>query len=335
MEVKKWIKGGPITTLGNGSVNVVEFWATWCGPCRQTIPHLTELATKYQGKVTFSGISVFEDPQAKDESYLKKVKSFVDEMGSTMNYNVGADGLTAPMANKWMLASGQEGIPTAFVIDRQGIVAWIGHPMEGLDEALQQIVDGTYDLKASITKAEAQSKEAENKAKAAAQLQKDAIPLANAMQRKDIPVAVLEIEKLIAHHPEAAPELAIAKFNILLHFDEAKAYAYARELASGMLKDNGDALNTIAWAIVMDQVDLKHPDYATAVVVSKRAVEANQNKDPLSLDTYAYALFKSGAKSEALLVCQKALDLAKAQPDRYGDSLNEIANRLVYMKKHQ
>src|SRR5690349_21602113 len=73
LEVKEFVKGEPIKALEPGSVYVVEFWATWCGPCRATIPHLTELQKKH-GDVKFIGVSVWEQDQA-------AVKPFVKEMG--------------------------------------------------------------------------------------------------------------------------------------------------------------------------------------------------------------------------------------------------------------
>ena len=60
LKVAKWVKGTPITNLKDGKIHVVEFWATWCGPCRVSIPHLTELAAKYKGKVDFVGVDSFE-----------------------------------------------------------------------------------------------------------------------------------------------------------------------------------------------------------------------------------------------------------------------------------
>ena len=309
IQVKKWIKGSPITTLGKGSVNVVEFWATWCGPCKESIPHLTELAHKYQGKATFTGVSVFEDPQAKDESYLSRVSAFVKDMGPKMDYNVGADGLAGVMGKTWMEAAGQDGIPTAFVVDQKGLVAWIGHPMDGLDEAVGQIIAGKFDVKAeSDRKAKAQA--------AAAKLQEDILPLEEAVEAKKFDVAAVEAGKLIVKYPEHADSLSVAKFQFLLEADDKAAYAYARELASGPLKDKAEVLNDMAWAMVDDASPIKHRDYATAIIVAARAVKVNKDADPFTLDTYAYALFKSGDSKGAFDIETKAVALAEKMGDK-------------------
>jgi thiol-disulfide isomerase/thioredoxin len=327
IQIKKWIKGSPVTALGKGSVNVVEFWATWCGPCKESIPHLTELAHKYQGKATFTGVSVFEDPQAKDESYMSRVTEFVKDMGAKMDYNVGADGVAGVMGKTWMEAAGQDGIPTAFVVDQKGMVAWIGHPMDGLDEAVGQIINGKFDVKA----------EADRKAKAqaaAAKLQEDIQPLEEAVAAKKFDVAAAEAGKLIAKYPEHAESLAVAKFQFLLEADDKAAYAYARELASGMLKDKAEILNDMAWAMVDDTSPIKHRDYATAIIVAARAVKVNKDIDPFTLDTYAYALFKSGDAKGALDVQTKAIRLAEKMGEKVpAKTLTQMKARLAKIQE--
>ena len=85
ISVSKWIKGDPVDRLDPKKTYVVEFWATWCGPCRVSIPHLTELQKKYKDKgVTFLGVSVWEQDQ-------DAVAPFVKEMGDKMNYTVAMD----------------------------------------------------------------------------------------------------------------------------------------------------------------------------------------------------------------------------------------------------
>src|ERR1022692_4863203 len=86
MQIFRWVKGTPVKTFEHGKLYVVEFWATWCGPCKASIPHLTELAKKYAGKVTFSGISVSESPSQKpggsDVAYMATVRKFVESEGN-------------------------------------------------------------------------------------------------------------------------------------------------------------------------------------------------------------------------------------------------------------
>ena len=48
LAVKEFVKGEPLKDLEKGKTYVVEFWATWCGPCRTSIPHLTELQKKHK-----------------------------------------------------------------------------------------------------------------------------------------------------------------------------------------------------------------------------------------------------------------------------------------------
>ncbi|NLZ04698.1 MAG: TlpA family protein disulfide reductase [Phycisphaerae bacterium] len=128
-----WIKGSPVT-IAPGKVYVVEFWATWCPPCRKSIPHLTELAKKYADRVVFVGVSN-ED--------VATVKPFVADQGDQMAYNVAVD-IAGKVVDGYMTAFGQGGIPTAFVVDAAGKVVWLGHPMDNLGDVLDKVLAGTY-----------------------------------------------------------------------------------------------------------------------------------------------------------------------------------------------
>ena len=63
LKVDKWVKGDEVSSFQPGHVYVVEFWATWCPPCKEAIPHLTELQHKFKD-VAFIGVASSEhDPK--------------------------------------------------------------------------------------------------------------------------------------------------------------------------------------------------------------------------------------------------------------------------------
>ena len=144
LSIDQWIKGNPIDLKqGKGSnVYVVEFWATWCPPCRDSVPHLSALQQKFRDKgVVIIGIS--------DEA-PGKVRSFVKRMGDKMNYSVAVDKNQGTSKN-YMNAFGIETIPHAFIVDKHGRMVWHGHPMDQLDTALNEVITETFDLAAAQT----------------------------------------------------------------------------------------------------------------------------------------------------------------------------------------
>jgi thiol-disulfide isomerase/thioredoxin len=145
LQTGKWVQGEPVKNFENGKAYVVEFWATWCPPCRASIPHLNETYLKYKDK----GLVVIgQDCWERDEAL---VAPFVKEMGQKMTYRVALDDKSkdkkGAMAITWMEAAGQNGIPSAFLIDTKGKIAWIGHPMQLKEKTIDAALAGTADGK--------------------------------------------------------------------------------------------------------------------------------------------------------------------------------------------
>lgn len=104
-----------------GRAAVVEFWATWCPPCRQSIPHLNSLHERSGDRLQVIGVT--NEDAGTVEAFRKSVP---------MKYSVATDA-SGGLARHF----GVRGIPHAVLVDAQGVVRWTGHPM-ALNEALIQ-----------------------------------------------------------------------------------------------------------------------------------------------------------------------------------------------------
>lgn len=110
-----------------GDVVVIEFWATWCGPCVQQVPHLKQLHARYKDRGVRL-ISVSLDQDADDQ------KQFIAEHGMDWTH---ANDYKQPrsLASAW----GVHSIPQAFIFGPDGSLLWEGHP-GNIDRPLSQAV---------------------------------------------------------------------------------------------------------------------------------------------------------------------------------------------------
>src|SRR5262249_23202285 len=108
------LKGGALTNAElEGKVALLDFWATWCGPCRMAGPVLQRLHEKYAARgLMVLGVTVMEggDPAAVRD----QVPAYAAEHQYTYTFTTGGDALAA--------ACGVEGLPTMILVDRQGVV---------------------------------------------------------------------------------------------------------------------------------------------------------------------------------------------------------------------
>jgi len=245
IKASAWVKGSPVEKLDAGKTYVVEFWATWCGPCRVSIPHLTEMAHKFKDKVTFVGMDVFERGDA--EAVTTLVKKFVDDMGDKMDYNVAMDAKDKFMAEQWMNAAGQNGIPCAFVVEKTGKIAWIGHPMGGLEKALEDITAGKWDPEKAKKRADAQ-KQVEEFFQAA-------------MKGEDAEQLAKKGKELEALDKELGGIMPEEKFDAQKVIKQARfqsaAIAYQKAVLAGKDADETDKLEAAAKAVAPEDFDFE------------------------------------------------------------------------------
>src|SRR3954452_1602251 len=74
LQTGKWVQGDPVKEFEQGKAYIVEFWATWCGPCRVSIPHLNEIHSKYKDKgLIVIGQDCWEQDETLVEPFIKKM----------------------------------------------------------------------------------------------------------------------------------------------------------------------------------------------------------------------------------------------------------------------
>jgi thiol-disulfide isomerase/thioredoxin len=298
VKVEKFLRGQPVSQFEKGKVYVVEFWATWCGPCIASMPHLSSLQKLYGDKVTIIGTNIWEDRPEYSPETLKKVENFVKNAGDRMTYTVAFDGSAKAMDTAYMKAAGMNGIPTAFIVDKQGKIAWFGHPM-WLDLPLDLIVNDKWDAKTGPERvAKAQQRLSEVFEKASDQ-PKEAVALWDEFERE---------------YPALAHGLADRKFMLLLSVGEYKrAYELGAKLteeAIGM-KD-AERLNTIAWTIVDPEGTVEKRDLDLAMKAAVKADEFSKHEDGAVIDTLARVHFLKGDLRKAIELQKQAVEKAPA-----------------------
>lgn len=213
----RWLKHGPIDRLELGKIHVLEFWATWCGPCRAVMPHLTELARQHAGRVEVIGVNILE--RAPAEKLDRLLDQFIVQMGEALDYPVCRDTTDDFLLNAWFKPTRSAGIPQTVVVDAQGRVAWIGHP-SGLDRVIGELLEGKFDYERSS--AEFAKSSASGEA-----IMKVFTEYGAAMKAENWAKAI----EVIDANPQYATTLWLPRFDALLRLSPSEAFEQVKAAA--------------------------------------------------------------------------------------------------------
>jgi thiol-disulfide isomerase/thioredoxin len=332
LKVSGWFKGAPVDTLVSGKIYVIEFWATWCGPCKKMIPHLTELAKKHVDNATVIGVAVWQHPDENtDASVASLVRPFVQKMGDMMDYSVAADGVDEFMANNWMTAAGQGGIPTAFIIGKDTRIAWIGSP-DGLGPILDQVIAGTWDVAMERKRVAADR---------AANAHRNALiaTMMAARKNRDYQKTLASLDQAQAEYPDLAKnsDLISVRLGALIPSNPVAAVSYVKQLtdAGGLVSDKPISVWSILRVVPSDSSDdlLKSAGWKIIADDCKPMVVATVSSDPFFYADYANLLSLAGDVHNAALYLQKAINLESQWMNTHKDEVRP--SDLTAHQKHK
>jgi thiol-disulfide isomerase/thioredoxin len=297
LQVSKWIQGDPVKAFKKGEIYIVEFWGSFCGPCKIYVPELNKIHLQYEGKgITVIGVAVREDDP-------KDAIKFLRSMGTNMTYRVAIDDMSSGkgfMDQRWLDAAEREALPITFVIEQNGLIAYIGHPNGLKGSLLPDLLARKYDLKAASA---AYEKQRDNEPKIK-QLEADFEKAKIAKDWEKAEETVNARSELILE--EDRPTLEMDRLIIKIRKND---WAAAEKIAGDLLKDKGVMQNffdAFAWNIAIeDKVTPKLLEIAYRAAEKANLLE--QGKDPSILETLARLQFLRGDKAGAIATQEKAI----------------------------
>ena len=273
LDVSDWITDGEgkyphVTEFESGKFYVVEFWATWCGPCIRMMPEMAKMQEEYDGKIQFLSIT---DEEIDEVMMFKETSDqtqtpFKDYMNK---YSVGAD----PDGSTHLDFFGNEstGIPTSFIIGKTGEVELIDHPA-AIGPVLEQIAAGTWDREKYYARI---------KAREAVELE-----VTESLEKEDFAAALRASEKLVEFYEEDEQvQLRFQRTLLALNVEGEQGQSFFKETLNQFADEDG-AVAAMVWKLVemknerieVDEENLKIAEEAMRVQIAKLPVETEDDK---------------------------------------------------------
>ncbi len=304
--IKEWARGDAVDIQADSEkkVHIVEFWATWCPPCKASIPLLTSFQHKYDKDLVVIGVT---DPDDRGNT-PSAIRRFVKKQGTAMDYHVAIDN-NAATKNAYMVAAGAIGIPHAFLIGHDGKLVWQGSPLDPtLEDIIPKVIDGTYDVSSAKVEAEVMRR-----------LQALSYPI-QLEQWGTVWDGLVEILKI-----DPANDVAL----------DALVNIYSKELRNtktfrGWVKadidanhDNIAAMENLAYILLsIEDISTRVPDLAHRA--AKAAYDGSKHRRAGSIAVYANAMYQIGNLDKAIALQKEAVAIASDSNRR------EIARALDY-----
>ncbi len=295
LAVAEWLRGPALADFTRERCYAVVFWAAWSKPCRDALTQLTALQRRHPDQLTVLGITSVDDENPKTA-----VTALLTERGDGIGFPIGWDD-AQQTHEAWLRAAGQDDIPCAFLVDRTGVVVWMGHPL-WLEVAAPLVVGADGPLLPGTVR--------------------DAVGAIETRVTDAYLTAVTKPEQsvkdmaaLVAEHPFVADMVENNVFVLLLQGGQP---ALAKPIGERLVrraeaKRDAEWLNELAWSIVNPDVTIRARDLDTALRAAEAAVALTAEKDGNFLDTLARVWFWKKELPKALALQEKAVTV---DPDR-------------------
>ncbi len=347
IEIEHWVSDNDgafehVTKIEEDKVYVIEFWATWCGPCIGAMPHIAELQAKYEDK-DVQIISISNEDLDTVEDFLERPvfgqpkdanpKKTYGDLTSTYCLTTDPD---KSVMKDYFMAAGRTGIPCAFVVGKTGLVEWIGHP-GSLEDVLEAVVTDKWDRDKFKTEYDESENEKMEAAEKSREMQRKLAMGLRTIQEKvaddDWQEALQLFDELIEDKELEPAKQAIVtiRLQMMIKEDFEGAPKALEEFVAENEKD-AQALNEIAWAIY-ELYEANEGDVNSELLKhAKKAAELASIAEPESgavLDTLAHFIY---IVDEDL---DKAIEVQKKAVEFAGPQLNELKAFLTQLEKEK
>jgi tetratricopeptide (TPR) repeat protein len=289
LEGLSWRYGRRPDPIEDG-ITVILFWATWSVEGMagfELVSYLSEFA--YDERVSY--ITITPEPIGRIDAYLER--RHADGNDPVVPVTCDPE-LRAVASHMW--AAGETLLPTVFIVDSAGRLAWVGDPRDGLETALDQMLHGSWDLAVH---------------RRARALLLDARQAQAAGDRGAFLLAIVEMSRL----SEVYASQGLLAVSILAREDGRAdaAWKLGRFLVERYPR-RADVMRSLAM-FILDRRELADRDLGLALDAARAAVDHTPQAGPIVLHTLARAYYANGRYGQAVEWQELAVESAKERAD--------------------
>jgi thiol-disulfide isomerase/thioredoxin len=326
LSAQHWFQNGrdnsaPVTDFDAGKIYLVEFWATSCSHCIQSMPDLAKLQKRW-GTERLQVIGVSSEPLEIVDRFLNRSVSteggrLIAQRDVVAEYRLASDP-DGSTEMDYMVAAKRSIIPTVFVVDAEGSIAWIGHPKD-VDDVVARLMEGRWNSetysreKAAI--AEIQSK------------------LSRLVAEKRYQEAITTIDSYLKQPQESRVRFGLQKLKVEIQVNRGTSRDESPEVLESLLREFENEplyVQDIAWT-AYEMVNAKQIRQGTVIATSIAALEkslkmlGDGGAKANMYDTMAHLCENAGQRDRAIQYQKEALRMANDdQRDLFRSYLQEL-----------